>query len=62
MVNFPTWTPGCGSESPVLLDLFLFFDDSIYYTMAFPLMKSSDHVFVSDSIDFLSNLQQDALF
>ena len=25
-------------------------------------MKSSDHVFVSDSIDFLSNLQQDALF
>ena len=62
MVNFPTWIPGCCSDSPALLDLFLFFDASICYTMAFPLMKSSDHVFVSDSIDFRSNLQQDALF
>ena len=30
--------------------------------MAFPLLGNSDHVVVSVTIDFPSNLQQDALF
>ena len=55
MVNFPLRIPDCDSHSPVLLDLFLSFDDSICSTMAFPSSGNSDHVVVSVSFDFSSN-------
>ena len=48
------------SHSPALLDLFLSSDASICSTMVFPPLGNSDHVVVSVSIDFPSNLQQDA--
>ena len=60
MVNFPTQIRDCDSNSPVVLDIFLSSDASIYPTMAFPPLENSDHVSVS--IDFPSNSQQDALF
>ena len=62
MVNFLTQTPECDSHSPALLDLFLSSDASIFSTKAFPLYVYSDHVVVSVSIDFPSNLQRDAPF
>ena len=62
MVNFPTWIPDCDSHSPALLDLFLSSDPSICSTMACPPLGNSDHVFVSISIDFPTNSQQDAPF
>ena len=62
MVNFPTRIPDCDSHSPALLDLFLSSDTSICSTMAFPPLGNSDHVVVSVSIDFPTNLQQDAPF
>ena len=62
MVNFPTRIPDCDSHSPALLDLFLSSDASICSTMAFPPLGNSDHVFVSVSIDFPTNSQQDAPF
>ena len=62
MVNFPMLIPDCDSYSPALLDFFLSSDASICSTMAFPPLGNSDHVFVSVSIDFPSNSQQDAPF
>ena len=62
MVNFSTQTPDCNSHSPALLDFFLSSDTSICSTMAFPSLGNSDHVVVSVSIDFPTNLQQDAPF
>ena len=62
MVNFPTWIPDCDSHSPALLDLFLSSDTSICSTMAFPPLENSDHIVVSVSIDFPTNLQWDAPF
>ena len=62
MVNFPTRIPDGDSHSPVLLDLFISSDASICSTMAFPPLGNSDHVVVSVSVEFLSNLQQDAPF
>ena len=62
MVSFPTQIPDCDSHSPALLDFFLSSDASICSTMAFPPMGNSDHVVVSVSIDFSSNLQRDAPF
>ena len=62
MVNFPTRIPDCDSHSPALLDLFLSSDACICSTMAFPPLGNSDHVIVSVSIDFLTNLQRDAPF
>ena len=62
MVNFPTRIPDCDSHSPALLDLFLSSDASICSTMAFPPLENSDHVVVSVSIHFPSNLQQYVLF
>ena len=61
MVNFPTQAPDCDSHSPASLDLFLFHDASIFSTIAFPLLRNSDHV-VSVSIDFPSYSHWDALF
>ena len=61
MVNFPTRIPGCDSHIPALLDLFLASDASSCSTMAFSPLGNSD-IFVSVSIDFPSNLQQDAPF
>ena len=62
MVNFPTRIPDCDSHNPALLDLFLTSDASICSTMVFPPLGNSDHVFVSVSIDFPTNSQQDAPF
>ena len=50
------------SHSSALLDLFISSDTSICSTMAIPPLGNSDHVFVSVSIDFPSNSQQDAPF
>ena len=44
------------------MDLFFSFDASICSTMGFPPLENSDHVVVSFSVDFPSNLQQDAPF
>ena len=62
MVNFPTRIPDCGFHSPALLNLFISFDASICFAMAFPPLGNSDHVVVSVSIDFQSNSQPDAPF
>ena len=62
MVNFPIRIPDCDSHSPPLLNLFFSSDNITCSTMAFPLLGNSDHVYVSDSIDFPSNSQQDTLF
>ena len=62
MVNFPTGLPGCGSQCPALLHLFISSDASICSTMAFPPLGNSDYVVVSVSIDFPTNSQQDAPF
>ena len=56
IVNFLTWILGCDSRSPTLLDLFLSSDASICSTIAFPRLGNSDHVLVSVSTDFPSNL------
>ena len=56
MVNFPTRISDCDSHSPALLDFFLSSGASICSTMAFPPLVNSDHVVVSVSIDFPSNL------
>ena len=61
MVNFPTRIPDCESHNPTLLDLFISSDASICSTMALPPLGNFDHVVASVSIDFLSNLQRDAL-
>ena len=44
MVNFPTRIPDCDCHSPALLDLFISSDASICSSMAFPLLRNSDHV------------------
>ena len=62
MVNFPTRIPDRDSHSPALLDLSISSDASICSTMAFPPFANSDHVIVSESIDFPTNLQRDAPF
>ena len=61
MVNFPTQVPDCDSHSPALLDLFISSDASICSTMDFPPLGNSDHVVVSVSIEFPSNLQRNVL-
>ena len=58
MVNCPTLVPDCDSHSLALLDLFL----SSEATMTFPPLGNSDHVAISDTIDFPSNSQRDAPF
>ena len=60
MVSFPTQIPDYDSHSPALLDFFLSSEASICSTMAFPPLGNSDHIAVSVSIDFPSNLQRDA--
>ena len=62
MVNFPTRIPDCDSHSPAHLDLFISSDACVCSTIAFRLLGNSDHVVVSVSIDFPSNLQRDAPF
>ena len=62
MVNFITQIPDCDSNSPALLNLFLFSYASIYSTMEFPPLGNSDHVVVSASIDFPTNSKWDARF
>ena len=44
MINFPTRNSDCVSHSPALLDLFISFDTSICYTMAFHQLGNSDVV------------------
>ena len=61
-VNFPTQIPDCDFHIPAPLDFFLSSNVSICSTMAFPPLGNSDHVVVSVSIEFPSNLQWDTLF
>ena len=61
MVNLPTRISDCNSHSPALLDLFLSSDASVCSAMDFSPLGNSDHVVVSVSIDFPSNLQRDVL-
>ena len=58
--DFPTRIPYCDYHSPVLMDLFLSSDASIYYTMAFPPLGNSDHVVVKVFIGFPSYSQRNA--
>ena len=60
MVNFPNRIPDCDSHSPAPLDFFLSSDTSICSSMAFPPLRNSDHVAVSDSVDFPINSKQNA--
>ena len=62
MVNFPIRIPDSDSHGPALLDLFISSVNIICSTMSFPPLGNSDHVFVSNSISFLSNSQRDASF
>ena len=62
MVKFPTWIPGCDSDGPALLDLFLSSNASICSTMAFPPLGNSNHVVVSVSIDVPSYAQRNVPF
>ena len=57
MVNFPALIRGCDSHSLVLLGLCISFDASICSKMAFSALRNSDHVVVSVSSDFQSNLK-----
>ena len=59
MVNFPTRIPDCDSQSPAILDLFIYSDASICSTMAFLPLGVSDYVVVSVSIVFPSNSHRD---
>ena len=61
MVNFLTQVPDCDSHNPALLDLFIYFDAHICFTMAFPPLGSSNND-VPVFIDFLSNSQWDVAF
>ena len=60
--NFPTRIPGCDSNSPTLLDLFLSSHASICSTTVLPPLGISHHIAVSVSIDFPSNSEWDAPF
>ena len=62
MVNFHTWIPNCDSHSPAVLDLFISSDSSICCARTFSPLGNSDHVVVSVSIDFPTNLKWDAQF
>ena len=62
MVNFPTQIPGCGSQSPVILDFFLSSDPSICSIVALRPLGNSDHVVVSVSFYFSSNSKRGAPF
>ena len=62
MVNFPTRIPDCCSHNSALLELFLSSDARICSAMAFPPLGNSNHVVLSVSIDFPSNLQWDASY
>ena len=62
IVNFPIRIPDCDPHSPALLDLFISSDASICSAMAFPPLGNSDHVVVSNSIDFAINSKQDTPF
>ena len=61
MINFPTQIIDYESESPALLDLFIY-DASICSTMASAPLGYSDHVAASVSIDFPLNSKWDAKF
>ena len=62
MFNFPIRISDSDSHGPALLNLFISSDAIICSTMSFPPLENSDHVFVSVSISFLPNSQQDASF
>ena len=61
MVNFTTRIPGCASQVPAHLDLFLSSDTSICSAIAFPPLGNSGHV-VSVFVDLPINSRQDTLF
>ena len=52
LVSFPTHIPDCDSHNPTLLDFFLLM---LVFVLNDFRLGSSNHAFVSVSIDFLSN-------
>ena len=52
----------CDTDSPALLDLFLYFDTSVCSTVAFLSLENSDYVNVLVSVDFQSNSERDGSF
>ena len=62
MVYFPTQIRDCDSCSLALLDWFLSFALIVCSTVAFPPLQNSDHIVVSASLDFPSNLKGIPLF
>ena len=61
-LNFPTWILDCDFHSPALFDFFLSSYSSVCSTITFPPLGNADLVFLSVSIDFLSNSKQDTIF
>ena len=51
MVNIHTQIPDCDSHNPALLNSFFSSGTSICSTVAFPMLRSSDHLVVSVSIE-----------
>ena len=62
MFDFSTPISDCDYRSPALLNSFLSCNASICSAMAFPPLRSFDHVVVSVSIGFPSNSKRDAPF
>ena len=62
MVNFPTQIPDCNAQSVALFYLFISSDPSIYSTVTFCLLSSTELIVLSTSIDSFSNSKEDALF
>ena len=62
MVNFLSQIPVCDSHSPIYLDLFTSSDAGVFSSKSFSLLRNSDHVVLSVSIDFPSNSNRDATF
>ena len=62
MVNFSTRISDIDSQRPALISLFISSQASICSTVTYPPLGNFNHVVVSVSIDFLSNLQRHAPF
>ena len=62
LTQMVTRIPDCNSRSPVLVDLFIFSDANICFTVVFLSFGNSDHGVVSISIDCLSNSKGVPLF
>ena len=62
MVTFPSQIPDCVSHIPAILDLFISSDASICSAVPLCPLGKPDHVVISVSIDFPSNLPRGGTF